>query len=217
MSNTDRVVCLHGIWMPGVGMLLAKIRLEADSGFSVALFSYTPVTETLDDVANRLADFITAGGDEPAHLVGYSLGGVVALRMLVLRPDISVGRVVCLGSPLCGSLSATRLSQFDWGNLILGKTIADGVLDDAADSWAKDVTRTHEIGSLAGSLPLGFGRLIAGFDEPNDGNVAVSETRMPGIKDHLVMPVSHKGMLISKDIVDQTAAFLRRGEFLREA
>ena len=36
-------------------------------------------------------------------------------------------------------------------------------------------------------------------------------------KDHLVLPVSHKGMLISRDVVDQTAAFLQRGEFLREA
>jgi len=217
LSDTHRVVFLHGIWMPGAGMIFAKIRLEADAGFTVAQFNYAPVTETLNDVANRLAEFIAASGDEPAHLVGYSLGGVVALRMLALRPDIAIGRVVCLGSPLCGSRSAFRLSQLDWGNLILGKTIAEGVLDDAAHSWARGVTKTHEIGCLAGNVPLGFGRLIAGFDEPNDGTVAVSETRMPGIADHLVLPVSHKGMLISKDIVDQTAAFLRRGEFLREA
>jgi hypothetical protein len=39
---------------------------------------------------------------------------------------------------------------------------------------------------------------------------------MPGAKDHLVLPVSHVGMLISRDVVDQTAAFLKRGEFLRE-
>jgi len=217
MSDTRRVVCLHGIWMPGAGMIFAKKRLETDARFAVALFNYAPVTETLDDVANRLADFIAAGGDEPAHLVGYSLGGGVALRMLALRTDIAIDRVVCLGSPLCGSRAAFRLSQLDWGHLILGKTIAEGVLDDAAHSWARGVTKTHEIGCLAGDVPLGFGRLIAGFDEANDGTVAVSETRMPGIADHLVLPVSHKGMLISKDIVDQAAAFLRRGEFLREA
>ena len=73
-----------------------------------------------------------------------------------------------------------------------------------------------EIGCLAGDLPIGFGRFVAGFEEANDGTVAISETRLPGVKDHIVLPVSHKGMLISKDVVDQTAAFLRRGEFLRE-
>ncbi len=217
VSDTRRVVCLHGIWMPGAGMLYVKHRLESDNSYQVDLFSYSPVTETLDDVASKLADFIAAGGDALTHLIGYSLGGVVVLRMLALRQDIDVDRVVCLGSPLCGSRAAFRLNQLDWGNLILGKTIAEGVLDDAAHRWAKGVAESHEIGIIAGDVPIGFGRLVAGFDEANDGTVAVAETRMPGAKDHLVLPVSHKGMLISRNVVDQTAAFLKRGEFLREA
>jgi len=217
VSDTRRVVCLHGIWMPGAGMLYVKHRLESDNAYQVDLFSYSPVTETLDDVASKLADFIAAGGDALTHLIGYSLGGVVVLRMLALRQDIDVDRVVCLGSPLCGSRAAFRLNQLDWGNLILGKTIAEGVLDDAAHRWAKGVAESHEIGVIAGDVPIGFGRLVAGFDEANDGTVAVAETRMPGAKDHLVLPVSHKGMLISRNVVDQTAAFLKRGEFLREA
>lgn len=217
MTERQNVVCLHGIWMPGAGMMFIKFRLEADNPFDVDLFSYAPVTETLDDAANMLADFVARRGDAPTHLVAYSLGGVVALRMLALRQDVAVGRVVCLGSPLCGSQAAMRLSQTEWGNMLLGRTIADGVLNDPAELWAKSVTETHEIGCLAGNLPLGFGRLVAGFDEPNDGTIAVSETRMPGVKDHLVLAVSHKGMLISRDVVDQTAAFLRRGAFLREA
>ncbi len=217
VSDTRRVVCLHGIWMPGAGMMYVKYRLESDNGYRVDLFSYSPVTETLNDVAQELADFIAAGGDALTHLIGYSLGGVVVLRMLALRQDIDVDRVVCLGSPLCGSRAAFHLNQLDWGNLILGKTITEGVLDNAAQRWANGVAESHEIGIIAGDVPIGFGRLVAGFDEANDGTVAVAETRMPGAKDHLVLPVSHKGMLISRNVVDQTAAFLKRGEFLREA
>ena len=141
----------------------------------------------------------------------------MVLRTLALRKDINVDRIVCLGSPLCGSRAAFHLNQLDWGNLILGRTIAEGVLDDAAHRWAQGVAESHEIGIIAGDVPIGFGRLVAGFEEPNDGTVAIAETRMPGAKDHLVLPVSHKGMLISRNVVDQTAAFLRRGEFLREA
>ena len=217
VSDTRRIVCLHGIWMPGAGMMYVKHRLESDNGYQVDLFSYSPVTETLDDVAQKLADFIAGSDDAPTHLIGYSLGGVVVLRTLALRQDIDVDRVVCLGSPLCGSRAAFHLKQLDWGNLILGKTIAEGVLDDAAHRWAQGVAQSHEIGIIAGDVPLGFGRLVAGFEEPNDGTVAIAETRMPGAKDHLVLPVSHKGMLISRNVVDQTAAFLKRGEFLREA
>ena len=217
MSDTSRVVCLHGICMVGAGMMYVKHRLETDNGYQADLFSYAPVTETLNDVANKLAEFISESGDGPTHLVGHSLGGVVALRMLAVRPDIRIDRVVCLGSPLCGSRAAFHLSQLDWGNIILGKTITEGVIDDAAHRWARGVADSHEIGIIAGDVPIGFGRLIAGFEEENDGTVAVSETRMPGAKDHVVMPVSHKGMLISRDVVDQTAAFLQRGEFLQEA
>lgn len=216
VSESRRVVCLHGIWMPGAGMMYIKHRLERHYGYRVELFSYAPVSETLNDVATKLGNFVAAG-NAPAHLIGHSLGGVVALRMLAMGLPVAVDRVVCLGSPLNGSRAAFRLNQLDWGALILGKVVAEGVLDEAALRWAAAVAASYQIGIIAGDVPVGFGRFVAGFDEPNDGTVAVSETRMPGATDHLVLPVSHVGMLISKDVVDQTAAFLKRGEFLREA
>ena len=73
MSNTSRVVCLHGIWMVGAGMMYVKHRLETDNGYQAVLFSYAPVTETLNEVANKLAEFIAESGDGPTHLVGHSL------------------------------------------------------------------------------------------------------------------------------------------------
>jgi len=51
--------------------------------------------------------------------------------------------------------------------------------------------------------------------EPSDGVVTVDETRLPGLSDHLVLPVSHSGMLISREVALQTAAFLRYGRFER--
>ena len=75
----------------------------------------------------------------------------------------------------------------------------------------------RDIGVIAGNVPLGFGRLVAKFDEDNDGTIAVSETRLAGVRDHLVMPVSHKGMLVSSDVADQAGSFLKRGEFLRDS
>lgn len=216
MNSAHRVVCLHGIWMPVVGMMYIKHRLERHYGYEVDLFSYAPVSETLNDVASELCDFIGIDGDGSVHLVGHSLGGVVALRMLAMELPVVVHRVVCLGSPLCGSRAAYRLNRLDWGNLILGQVVSEGVVEDAALRWAAGVTQTHEIGVIAGNVPVGFGRFVAGFDEANDGTVAVAETRMPGAKDHLVLPVSHVGMLLSNDVIDQTAAFLKRGEFLRE-
>ena len=63
---------------------------------------------------------------------------------------------------------------------------------------------------------IGLAQFVAEFEEDNDGTVAVSETQLPGARDHIVMPVSHNGMLLSSNVLDQAAAFLKRGEFLRE-
>ncbi len=210
------VVCLHGVWMPGAVMTLVKRRLESEYQYRAHLFSYPSIRGTLDENALSLAEFIAEQEFERVHLVGHSLGGVVSLRMLALEPDVPVERVVCLGSPLCGSRAASHLNQTDWGNTILGKSVTDGVVDEAATQWAREVCASWDIGVIAGTVPVGVGQLVTSFDGENDGTIAVSETRLPGIKDHICLPVNHKGLVISNDVTDQTAAFLKRGEFLRD-
>ena len=144
------------------------------------------------------------------------LGGVLALRMLANDAYAMPGRVVCLGSPLTGSRAAEFLNAQEWAENIIGRSLPAGVIHAAANEWASHVCEEREIGVIAGNVPLGFGRLFAEFEEDNDGTVAVAETRLDGARDHLVMPVSHKGLLVSSEVADQAAAFLKRGEFLRD-
>jgi len=198
-------------------MFLIKRRLEREYGMRALLFSYQSVRRSLDQNAAALADFIDEHDLAGVHIIGHSLGGVVALRMLANDSGSVPGRVVCLGSPLCGSRAAKVLSRQDWAEAILGQSMITGVINEAANEWASHVCETREIGIIAGTVPLGFGQLVADFDEPNDGTIAVSETRLEGATDHLVMDVSHKGMLVSNDVTDQAVAFLRRGEFLRDS
>ena len=87
---------------------------------------------------------------------------------------------------------------------------------EAANEWGSHVCKERDVGIIAGTLPLGFGKLFANFDGEHDGTVAVSETNLEGAKDHLRIRVSHSGLLVSRDVADQAAAFLKRGEFLRE-
>lgn len=216
MTNINTVVCLHGFWSHGAGMYLIKRRLENEYGMRALLFSYPSVRGTLDDNAAALAEFLRAECPSGAHLVGHSLGGVVSLRMLANFGDAPAGRLVCLGSPLSGSRAADFLSSQDWAEPILGHSLSKGVVDAPASTWAKEACAKREVGVIAGDASIGFAQFVAEFDEDNDGTVAVSETQLDGVRDHLIMPVSHNGMLISGAVVDQAAAFLKRGEFLRE-
>lgn len=216
MNDTKNIICLHGIWMPGAELIFLKHRLQTQHGFRCEVFTYPSVHGTLDENAQRLADFVLEQDLDEFHLIGHSLGGVLALRMLAMHPEITVERVVCLGSPLSGSRAATVMRATDLGKIILGKTISEGVVEESASEWATEVTKQREVGIIAGTISLGIGRIFTNFEGENDGTVAVAETLLPGAKDHICLPVNHTGLVMSKDVVDQAANFLRRGEFLRE-
>ena len=209
------VVLLHGIWSHGVGMFVIRRQLEREYGLDVHYFNYPSLKGTLDHNAAALYRFVDRLGKDGVHIIGHSLGGVVALRMLATRDDAPAGRIVCLGSPLTGSRAAEFLNRQDWADGLLGATLPQGVLEASANDWGSHVCAERDVGVIAGNVPLGVGRIVTTFDGPNDGTVAVAETRLDGTRDHLVMPVSHRGMVVSRRVADQAWAFLRRGEFLR--
>lgn len=214
--SAETVVLLHGIWMPGAEMLYIKHRLEKEHSFDCHVFGYPSVNAALDENAAALAGFVASLDATRLHFVGHSLGGIVTLRMLATNEGVPAGRVVCLGSPLCGSDAARSLKQHAWGRKLLGQSLPAGAIEEPAEVWAGPVTASREVGVIAGTVPAGMGRLFASFEDDNDGSVAVAETRLPGLKDHLLLRVSHSGMIVSRAVADQTAAFLKRGEFLRE-
>lgn len=216
LNEIRDVVCAHGLFSHGAGMYLIKRRLEREYGMRVRLFSYPSIRATIDDNAAALARFLREQKLEAAHLIGHSLGGVVALRMLANDPAAPPGRLVCMGSPLSGSRAAALLAEQGWAERIVGRSLTTGVVGAAANEWGSHVCRHREVGIIAGTLPVGMGRFLARFDEPNDGTVALAETYLEGARDHLVMNVSHQAMVILPEVADQAAAFLRRGEFLHD-
>jgi hypothetical protein len=70
-----------------------------------------------------------------------------------------------------------------------------------------------QVGVVAGRVPHGLGALFAGFDGEHDGTVAIVETQLPGLADHVVVDASHSGLLFSAEAAEQATAFLRVGHF----
>jgi len=206
---TDDVISIHGLWMPGLEMVLLRRRLSQDHGFGVRQFSYSSVADGIEENIRQLHRFIDESEAEQSHIVAHSLGGVMALHTLKRFPDLPIDRVVCLGSPLVDSAPARVLQRYDLGRLVTGRTLVEGVLENPLGEW----DGPQSVGVIAGTVGAGAGMLVADLDEPHDGVVASSETQLPGITDHLEMPVNHVGLVLSSSVVEQVAHFLRDGCF----
>jgi pimeloyl-ACP methyl ester carboxylesterase len=204
------VVTVHGLWMRGASMAVLRRRL-APHGLAMTDFTYPSVTGSLTANAAALAAHVDSVPGDTVHLVGHSLGGVLICAMLESCLPARIGRVVCLGSPLKGSRTAARLSRWPGGQRVVGRCLADVHARGGFAAWRAGV----EVGSIAGRIPLGIGRLLGPFAEPNDGTVAVAETEIAGLADHIVLPVSHVALLWSAAVAAQTEHFLLQGRFRR--
>lgn len=203
------VVYVHGLWLPGEESLLLKHHLAQEFALELHWFRYFGASETMSDITARLKDFVRDLASPEVHLMGHSLGGLVIYRFLERFSELPPGRVVFLGVPCVASRAAQHAGRFAPLARLMGPAVTEELLTERERRW----THARPLGIVAGSQPLGLGQFLAHFDEENDGTVAVSETRLPGATDHIVLPVSHLGMLVSARVAHEAGAFLTQGHF----
>ncbi len=208
-ASRETVLLVHGLWMGGWSMGWLGHKLRA-AGFHTEAVSYDSFTHAPGEHVERLAHAI-GSCDGAVHLVGHSMGGVVILKYL-LGPDRSrfAGRAVLLGAPVRGSQAALAFERQPWGPMLLGRSI-----DLWRSVFPEGIDGALDVGAIAGSEAFGLGTLFVSLPDPSDGVVTVGETRIPGLRDHIVLPVSHTGMLVSNAVAHQAEAFLRTGRFSR--
>ncbi len=203
--------------MTGAESFLLRRRLAA-RGWALRVLPYSSMVEQMDVVARRCARQAIALARrtlQPVHLIGHSLGGLVIYRMFemgVLSADRFSGdfcRVVFMGTPIRGSQCARRLHGAAPVRRLLGQVGTDCLPHGVPGRWAFQA----QLGIIAGTAPIGLGHLLTRFDGPNDGTVAVAETRLDGAADLLELPVSHTTMCVSREVAERVADFLETGRF----
>lgn len=209
MNAQEHVIYVHGLWMSGGEGLLLRHRLARELGATVHAFAYSAVTHGMEEISEQLRRFVSAIDPPRVHFVGHSLGGLVIYRFFERFAAQPPGRVVFLGSPCVASRAAVEASHSRFMSALMGRSVAEELLTARQRRWRA----ARPLGIIAGSYSFGFGQFLAGFEEDSDGTVAVSETRLPGASDHIVVPVSHMGMLVSARVARETARFLRHGHF----
>lgn len=209
MSAVRDVILVHGLWVPAAVMTPLAARLGA-AGFRCHLFSYFGRARPLQAHAERLARFARDIG--PAHYVGHSLGGLVALEALQRHRDLRAGHVVLLGTPARGNFAGRRLARFGLGEWFLGAT-RPLWKEGRSAHW----TRPEPLGVIAGTLPVGLGRLLGALPGANDGVVRLEETAIAGMRERIVLRVAHSAMLLSARVAAQVAVFLQHARFSHPA
>jgi pimeloyl-ACP methyl ester carboxylesterase len=203
------VVYVHGLWMPGEESLILGHRLAHDFPLALHTFRYSTAFASLQRTLERLALFVAGLRAPEVHFLGHSLGGLIIHRLIERYPTLPPGRAVFLGTPCVASRVAEQAGRLAPVAQLMGPSVAEELLKPHERRWSS----SRPLGIIAGSQPLGVGQFLAAFKEDNDGTVAVSETRMPGASEHLVLPVSHVGMLLSARVAEETGRFLTEGRF----
>jgi len=202
------VVLLPGLWMPAWVMRPLAGRLRA-RGHRCVTFGYRSARASLEENASRLARFIDTLVCDRVHLVGHSLGGVLALHTATAHRAARVQRVVMAGSPYRDSYTARRLGDRAWGRRILGRTVREW-LDCEKPAAPPGV----EVGVIAGTRACGLGLIVAPDTErPHDGVIRSRETRVPGMAAYVEVQASHAGLLLSQTVARLIDRFLAHGRF----
>lgn len=208
-SGKPSVVLVHGLWMKGLVMFMLGWRLKR-AGYRVYRFSYHSMTCNLSENAGRLNEFLLQVKGDTVHFVGHSLGGLVIRRLFHDFPEQRPGRIVTLGTPHNGSYIAGRFSFIGFFRRMLGHSFP--ALIGKLYPWEG----RRELGSIAGTLSIGVGRLLRNMPRPNDGTVTQVSTRLENMSDHVTVKTSHNGLLFSRKASEQVIEFLAHGRFDHE-
>ena len=208
-GHEGTVVLIHGLYMGRWAVVGLARRLRA-RGWHTRRFSYPTVRQPLAASVGSLQRLLEQLDTPVVHMVGHSLGGLLIRHLFDRFPAQRPGRIVTLGTPHQASHVAAALAARPWSRWLLGESVQGGLLG-AVPAWRS----SHELGVIAGTLGMGIGRVVPRLPLPNDGTVAVAETRLAQAADWISLPVTHTGLLLSAQVAEQVSAFLATGQFLR--
>ena len=197
-----QVVLVHGLWNPSPLMWPLAARLES-AGYGARVFSY-PGRGPHEANIEALAGFARDG----AAFVAHSLGGLLVLDTLSRHAEIEAHKVVLLGAPVRGCLAGRRFRSGKLGRWMMGACCA--LWEERPARWS----RGAPLGVIAGTLPLGLGRIVGGaLPGANDGVVCVDETTVEGMADRALVRCGHTMLITSRSVARMVERFLTLGRF----
>jgi pimeloyl-ACP methyl ester carboxylesterase len=219
-KTEDVVVLLHGIGHSRWNMAMVERGMRR-AGFSVLNLSYPSRTRTIEAIAAFLHERLRKKNlwqeGKRVHFVTHSMGGLVVRYYLEKYkseiPRGKLGRVVMIAPPIGGSEVADFLKNFLPYKWMFGPAGQELV---TAVRRADQTAPYYDLGIIAGSKKWPY--VIANFivRGEHDGRVAVVNTKLEGMKDHMVVPATHGFISWKASTHEQAVYFILNGAFKRE-
>jgi len=212
-ARKEWVVLVHG--MLSSPRAMKKIERELSvNGYHVMNFGYDSREESIqtvtEDLEKRINEIIPAETSK-IHFVTHSLGSLVVRYYLNQRKLKNLGRFVMVAPPNQGSVwGKTLVKNIPAVRYLLG---ISGEELQYSLKYRPEQPPPCEFGIISGGTGKSYGLnpLIPG---DNDATVAVSETVMEGMKDHIIIPGQHTILLFQKRVIDNIISFLGTGKFI---
>lgn len=208
----EYVILLHGLARTRRSMRTLETAL-LNAGFGVANQSYASTSYPIEQLARRAISSALAlcPDNTRIHFVTHSMGGILVRQYLKSHTLPNLGRVVMLGPPNQGSEIVDVLGRMPGFALINGP--AGLQLGTDKNSVPAELGQIDfECGVIAGTRTINL-LLSALIPGQNDGKVSVENTKVAGMKDHIVLPVTHPFMMVNPAVISQVVEFLNHGQF----
>ncbi len=213
-QSSEVVVLLHGLGLNRLAMARLACGLRRD-GYRVINLSYDSRRIPLEQLATdwlpgvlRIHKTDTAAR---VHFVTHSMGGILLRLHLRDHRPANLGRIVMIAPPNQGSEVADKLRENSLFRLFTG--VNGRRLGTGPESLPRQLGPLQaDLGIIAGSRSLNP-IFSAWIGRPNDGKVAIESTRLEGMRDHRVFPISHTWLQYRRPVIAEVRTFLREGKF----